>query len=1097
MKKSNTFYLLIYLFLVLQSSFLFAQQLGTNNVIEKHNLDETGINVLTTIHYYDDLGREFQQVKKGYTARGYDLVTNQWLNASGKLIKEGLPIYVTNSGNLLKEQFVDSLLCLQYNDSAFKVYDYEQSTLERLNETRGPGSAWWIHGGCYYDYFPNFQIDIPEYNASCFIIGKNNILKRLRDYPEGSLNVIDKSGNGDSFIEFHDKTGRIILIRRRGDIPYEYCDNYFVYDNWGQLIYILPPLAVDSLSNDSVWQSSDGVLRKYAYYYEYDGFQRQTLARFPGCEPVYKIYDTNGNLALQQNGNQRSANEWTYQVYDVFGRMVETGICKSTQSLLSLRTVVGAASFRVFPRASESGYNTNSVLPSILTGHKFRKAIYYDNYNFRDSVNFGDNFPAGNNLPKGYVCGQVQQLSDGEHYLKSIYHYDSKGRLIRQISENHIGGLNREETTYTFTGLPLTISYGYSAKNTYPFSEKYSYIYDSMGRLQETLHKFDNSSFVTLSEIDYDELDHINIKKIHNNVYSSEYSYNIRNLSTAITGDKFEQKLYYIEGPGSPRYDGNISSMTWKCGGKDIIRGYCFTYDALCRFKNAIYGEGDEIDKNKDKYNECVIKYDKNGNIQKLKRNGLLGEGSYGTVDNLEYVYLGNQLQNITDSISILSCMNCNFVDKAVQDIKYEYDANGNMIKDVIKGIDNIQYNYLNLPNNIQFEDGSIISYLYDADGVKLQTLHIKGNDTLTIDYCGNAIYENGKLEKLLTEEGYITLTDTIYHYFLQDYQGNNRVVIDQNGNVEEVNHYYPFGGLFTCFSSIQSYKYNGKEFDVFKGLNWLDYGVRQYDAFLCRWYVVDPMSAKYYSMSPYAYCGNNPNNMVDPTGADWYRSNKDGSLMWRRSEDKEYEDEEGNVWANVGAEHLFINGNRALLFQQTKNDKGELILHSSVFGLADVDQYELNLDAAYSQLSTTSSRAAARNWSKEPTLGNWIKFCIIEVAGQYKDPMRVVGGLSAGVAGYLSVGVNKYNSIEDIVQDAGKLSRLKGGVRQGFIRGNANNIFRGLSRQYGVNVQIDPSSGHSYFISGNIRVDLTSSSRGIPTLRIRNGEKLFKIRIQ
>ena len=91
-------------------------------------------------------------------------------------------------------------------------------------------------------------------------------------------------------------------------------------------------------------------------------------------------------------------------------------------------------------------------------------------------------------------------------------------------------------------------------------------------------------------------------------------------------------------------------------------------------------------------------------------------------------------------------------------------------------------------------------------------------------------------LDKLLTGQGYITLSDTVYHYFLQDHQGNNRVVIDQNGLVEEVNHYYPFGGLMaSSFGSVQDYKYNGKELDRKNGLDWHDYGARMYDAAIGR----------------------------------------------------------------------------------------------------------------------------------------------------------------------------------------------------------------------------------------------------------------------
>ena len=128
-------------------------------------------------------------------------------------------------------------------------------------------------------------------------------------------------------------------------------------------------------------------------------------------------------------------------------------------------------------------------------------------------------------------------------------------------------------------------------------------------------------------------------------------------------------------------------------------------------------------------------------------------------------------------------------------------------------------------------------------------------------------IYENGVQKLLLTEEGYVTLADKKYHYYLKDHQGNNRVVVSQTGAVEETNHYYPFGGLFASTSSVQPYKYNGKELDTTKGLNLYDYGARMYDPTLGRFTTMDPMAEKYYSVSPYAYCGNNLVNYIDPTG--------------------------------------------------------------------------------------------------------------------------------------------------------------------------------------------------------------------------------------
>ena len=144
---------------------------------------------------------------------------------------------------------------------------------------------------------------------------------------------------------------------------------------------------------------------------------------------------------------------------------------------------------------------------------------------------------------------------------------------------------------------------------------------------------------------------------------------------------------------------------------------------------------------------------------------------------------------------------------------------------------------------------------------------------TFKTDYCGNIIYENGNVSRILTEEGYITFSGTtpVYHYYLKDHQGNNRVVINQSGTVEQVNHYYPFGGLMgeSTAGGVQPYKYNGKELDRMHGLDLFDYGARHYDAAIGRWHSVDPLAEKYYSISPYAYVANNPIRFIDPDGRD------------------------------------------------------------------------------------------------------------------------------------------------------------------------------------------------------------------------------------
>ncbi len=185
-------------------------------------------------------------------------------------------------------------------------------------------------------------------------------------------------------------------------------------------------------------------------------------------------------------------------------------------------------------------------------------------------------------------------------------------------------------------------------------------------------------------------------------------------------------------------------------------------------------------------------------------------------------------------------------------------------------------------------EDRNSVKYLYDVNGVKLRTEHILNGDTQITDYCGNAVYENGALKMLLNEAGYVSLPNEVFHFYLKDHLGNVRVVADEDGHTEEVNDYYPFGGTFSGSSSVQPYKYNGKELDRKNGLDWYDYGARHYDAAIGRWHVLDPLAEKHYSISPYVYCGNEPIGRIDPDGRDDYSVNQKGQIELIRKTEEE-----------------------------------------------------------------------------------------------------------------------------------------------------------------------------------------------------------------
>jgi RHS repeat-associated protein len=93
------------------------------------------------------------------------------------------------------------------------------------------------------------------------------------------------------------------------------------------------------------------------------------------------------------------------------------------------------------------------------------------------------------------------------------------------------------------------------------------------------------------------------------------------------------------------------------------------------------------------------------------------------------------------------------------------------------------------------------------------------------------------------------------------------------NWNVVQENEYYPFGMPYPTagyYPEAQPYKFGGKEMDEMNGLKWYDFEARQKGTVLPPFTTRDPLAEKYYNISPYAYCNNNPVRFVDPDGRDW-----------------------------------------------------------------------------------------------------------------------------------------------------------------------------------------------------------------------------------
>ena len=143
-------------------------------------------------------------------------------------------------------------------------------------------------------------------------------------------------------------------------------------------------------------------------------------------------------------------------------------------------------------------------------------------------------------------------------------------------------------------------------------------------------------------------------------------------------------------------------------------------------------------------------------------------------------------------------------------------------------------------------------------------------------------------MQFFLTAEGYVKVViptgggnpsyDYVFNY--TDHLGNIRLSYsdaNKNGIAEkteilEENNYYAFGLKHKNYNTVNSqpaykYKYNGKELQDELGLNVYDYGARNYDPAVGRWFNYDPLAEKYLSISSYVYCANNPIIYIDPNG--------------------------------------------------------------------------------------------------------------------------------------------------------------------------------------------------------------------------------------
>ena len=548
----------------------------------------------------------------------------------------------------------------------------------------------------------------------------------------------------------------------------------------------------------------------------------------------------------------------------------------------------------------------------LTTGTVWLKKYYYDTYGIvSGNANFAYTAKSGYGTRHEYrvegtdistrnmLCAEEEKVLglDTEKVLTTVWYYDDKGRVVQEIRTNIMGGYDKTYTAYTFTGLPSETLQEHTVPGKDSVTERYRFVYDNAERIKQKYYRLNSDAEILLQECTYNDFGQLQQESVNGGYVKHAYTYNVRGwLSGQTSGyggstDNAFDLMLYTSNPksgGSVSYNGNISAIEWTSKLDNVTRGYSFSYDGLGRMTSGVYGEGASLGTNTDRYNETLT-YDRNGNIKTLLRSGRLDNGSFGPIDNLSMTLSGNRILSVAEGCANQSSNDLMEYKNTGSGGSRAYDANGRLTSDGNRGITGIEYNVLNLPTKITFTNGSAIRYGYSYSGEKLWTkysfsseplfeplsspatgLSSTGNESERY-YSGNKIYNDGTLEMILIDGGYIRKENTgyAYHHYIKDHLGSNRMVVKVNSGVQQVQHYYPFGLSFAEATnrSYQPYKYNGKELVSDEGLNWYDYLARVYDPALLIFTTMDPMAEKYYSISPYAYCGNNPVNAYDLNG--------------------------------------------------------------------------------------------------------------------------------------------------------------------------------------------------------------------------------------
>ena len=821
---------------------------GTNrlHVRTRQYRNASGTQYADDYTWWNTLGMKIQDISIGGSGDGRDLVTaydgDFMLHDD---IRAWLPYPASSTQGAF--QAVADTASINYHDNAkaFVSKTYEISSRDWVDRTALPG----------YDGVHETLFREGSYNQLTRLVWDDSQggITSHGSWPGPEVSTLTTTdADGRRSIRISDRFGHLLATAWYKNDTLQSPTRY-VYDERGRLRAVAGS-GISLTDTLNMWR------------YSYDTRGRLVSKGIPGSIREHYTYDDEDRIVRTQKGTERFTMK-----YDAFGRLTRRYYAPSAavDSVLVEEHVYDARTSDILTFLSSAGqpwtYSTSGPCKGLEVESRLAEI---------DS--------------EGDVAGYARTATVYDEYCRPIYtltQYPDTIRVVQSLSYDFSGNPVQEvrtaskgnntvslttNTAYDVRGRVIGIGTTLRENGTQAGRDTTLYQYDALGRLSST-----GSSSGVLTSVGTE------------NTYTLQGWLKKRTLKRS-GNELFVETLYYDSDTltgFSRSFTGKIAKKRelWKASSSIIPlkkipisndmfieEGYAYDHAGRLERTGAIFWVGAIVPIHLHP-SGVQLTFDGRGNVL-TSRNYI--NGTYENTQT-EYSYSGDRL---------LSENSFYFQHDSYGRMTY----NGNTSRST-------EYNMMDLPAKISDASAqNLVNFSYLTDGMKTSALNGGGRGLV---YRGGMVFRRDSTGVLNFESVPFAsgrMSSTGVRYELTDHLGSVRVVTDGSGDVLEASDYSAFGsqtdvtydirdalGLFPGSpSGVQSdpyyrHHFSGKEDQKEFNVPYTDFGARQYSTSIRRWMVPDPMSEKYYDVSPYVYCAGDPVNYVDEKGweADLYQT--------------------------------------------------------------------------------------------------------------------------------------------------------------------------------------------------------------------------------